>query len=178
MNFFSQSLTRRDNNGNNILHVCARLNRVECLKLVLRVQPDAVRHENAHAQTPLDIAEKLGHNLCVELVRNHSCFTSTVCTLRTFVLFFFILFSMQMKHALQGKTELFQNVVVDWMWIGDDQSFDDVDFSDDDIVDRCQVLKRQKPCKSYNISMRVSMFLLGFRRLISCGLVILGRTVW
>ena len=53
------------------------------------------------------------------------------------------MFSMQMKHALQGKTELFQNVVVDWMWIGDDQSFDDVDFSDDDIVDRCQVLMRQ-----------------------------------
>ena len=65
---FSQSLTRRDNNGNNILHVCAQLNRVECMKLVLRVQPEAVRHENAQGQTPLDIAETHGHSLCVELV--------------------------------------------------------------------------------------------------------------
>ena len=52
-----------------------------------------------------------------------------------------------MKHALQGKTELFQNVVVDWMWMGDDQSFDDVDFSDDDIVDRCNVQYSAKPRK-------------------------------
>ena len=35
--------------------------------------------------------------------------------------------------------ELFYNVNVDWGLISDDYSYDDVDYSDDDIVDRCQV---------------------------------------
>ena len=71
----SQSLTRRDNDGNNCLHLCAQQNKTECMKLILRVQPDCAQHENARGQTPLDIARELGHELCVELVRTLACAT-------------------------------------------------------------------------------------------------------
>ena len=46
---------------------------------------------------------------------------------------------LQLNHASRGKMELCYNVNVDWGLISDDYSYDDVDFSDDDIVDRCQV---------------------------------------
>ena len=44
-----------------------------------------------------------------------------------------------MNYAVCGKVELFYNVNVDWGLISDDYSYDDVDYSDDDIVDRSQV---------------------------------------
>ena len=45
-----------------------------------------------------------------------------------------------MKHALAGKTELFNNVNIDWELINDDHLYDDLDNSDDDL-DRCHVSK-------------------------------------
>ena len=46
---------------------------------------------------------------------------------------------LQLNYAVCGKVELFYNVNVDWGLISDDYSYDDVDYSDDDIVDRSQV---------------------------------------
>ena len=40
---------------------------------------------------------------------------------------------------MEGKSELFHNVNVDWGLISDDLSYDDIDVSDEEIIDRCQV---------------------------------------
>ena len=54
--------------GDTALHLCARLNRVDCLKLLLRVKTDLVPVKNAAGQTALDIAIAEEHDSCAELV--------------------------------------------------------------------------------------------------------------
>ena len=45
--------------------------------------------------------------------------------------YYFDLF--QLNHAVSGKTELFENVNIDWNLISDDRIYDTVDYSDDDL---------------------------------------------
>lgn len=56
------------------------------MKLLLRVRPDLADIENGEGQTALEIAREMGNDTCVELL----------------------------THAIAGKTELFENVNIDW----------------------------------------------------------------
>ena len=67
---FSAQLHTRNHYGETVLHLCAKLNQTECMKLLLRVTPDLVNDENDQKQTALEIAQQNGHEICVELVRN------------------------------------------------------------------------------------------------------------
>ena len=84
--YFSQHLQRVDSDGHTALHVCAQYQQSECLKLLLRVRPDLADIENLEGQTALDIAKEQNNDLCMELL----------------------------NHAIAGKTELFENVNIDW----------------------------------------------------------------
>ena len=75
-----------DASGQTALHVCALYQQTECMKLLLRVRPDLAEIENAEDQTALDLAREMHNDTCVELL----------------------------SHALSGKTELFENVNIDW----------------------------------------------------------------
>jgi Arf-GAP/SH3 domain/ANK repeat/PH domain-containing protein len=55
--------------GNTALHLCAQLNKTECMKLLLRTRPDLANIENKAGKTPLDIARENRFELCTELVR-------------------------------------------------------------------------------------------------------------
>ena len=41
--------------------------------------------------------------------------------------------SLQLNHAIEGKTEMFENVNVEWNLFQDDHLYDNADFSDDDL---------------------------------------------
>ena len=68
MRVYSQHLCRGDLLGDTALHVCARLNQTECMKLLLRVQPELVNYENQQGLTPLEAARDRHSELCVEMV--------------------------------------------------------------------------------------------------------------
>ena len=64
----SGSLDKRTNDGNTALHLCAQLNKTECMKLMLRTRPDLANIENKAGKTPLELAREAGNQLCAELV--------------------------------------------------------------------------------------------------------------
>jgi ankyrin repeat protein len=67
--YVSRELSRRSKDGNTALHLCAELDKPECMKLLLRSLPELVNFENYSRQTPLEIAKSKKHELCVDLVR-------------------------------------------------------------------------------------------------------------
>ena len=67
--YFSHDLGRTTKDGDTVLHQCARSNKTECMKLLLRVSPELCDLENAEGETALDIARSMNYDLCVELVR-------------------------------------------------------------------------------------------------------------
>ena len=96
----SQNLSHCDAGGQTALHVCALYQQTECMKLLLRVRPDLAEVENADQQTALDVARQLQNDTCVELL----------------------------SHALAGKTELFENVNIDWNLISVSRVYNVVNF--------------------------------------------------
>lgn len=64
----SQRLNQGDVNGDTALHLCAQMNQTECMKLLLRVQPDLVNYENQQGLTALEMARERHAELCVEMV--------------------------------------------------------------------------------------------------------------
>lgn len=72
--FYYLSFVNRDcimccsNGGSNTaLHLCALIDRPECMKLLLRSGADPTLR-NQQDKTPLDIAKEKGHHTCEELV--------------------------------------------------------------------------------------------------------------
>ncbi|XP_074657096.1 arf-GAP with SH3 domain, ANK repeat and PH domain-containing protein 1-like isoform X2 [Tubulanus polymorphus] len=102
------SLDRVDRHGNTVLHVCARYNRTECMKLVLRSRPQLVPLENANGQTAADISRENNSEICLELL----------------------------KHASEKRTAIFNHVNIDWNLIEEDHIYDPVDMSDEELDDR------------------------------------------
>ncbi|GAA6097709.1 arf-GAP with SH3 domain, ANK repeat and PH domain-containing protein 3, partial [Tachysurus ichikawai] len=69
-------LEKRTVEGNTALHYCAIYNKPECLKLLLKGK--ATLHTvNAAGETALDIAKRLQHTLCVELIKSKLHFQHT-----------------------------------------------------------------------------------------------------
>lgn len=99
------SLDKKTNDGNTVLHLCAQLNKTECMKLLLRTRPDLANIENKAKQTPLEIAREAGHQLCMELL----------------------------KSAIAGKKDLFVHVNIDWDLVSEERFYDCNDLSDDDL---------------------------------------------
>lgn len=56
--------------GETALHLSARHDRAEAMKLLLRAGADP-SHRNKQDKTPLDIAQEMGHHTCKELVMKH-----------------------------------------------------------------------------------------------------------
>jgi ankyrin repeat protein len=75
----SRELSRRAKNGNTALHLCAALDKPECMKLLLRSLPELVNYENHNGQTALEIAKSKKHELCVDLVRYLLCLWFYFC---------------------------------------------------------------------------------------------------
>ncbi|GFN83111.1 ARF-GAP with sh3 domain, ank repeat and ph domain-containing protein 1 [Plakobranchus ocellatus] len=98
------SLDRKTCSGDTALHMCAQLNRTECMKLLLRTRPDLCTVENNAGQTALDVARSYSHQTCVELL----------------------------TAALSGKKDLFFHINIDWD-LNDDERYYDMDYSDDDL---------------------------------------------
>ena len=65
---FSGSLGYKNKKGNTALHLCSLLNRTECMKLILRTQPELASVENNNGHTPLDIAKENNYEICIDLV--------------------------------------------------------------------------------------------------------------
>ncbi|XP_059176162.1 arf-GAP with SH3 domain, ANK repeat and PH domain-containing protein 2-like [Physella acuta] len=98
------SLERKTTSGDTALHLCAQLNRTECMKLLLRTRPDLAKLENNMRETPLDIARKNNFNNCVELLTG----------------------------AMSGKIDLFLHINIDWDLDADERNYD-LEFSDDEL---------------------------------------------
>ncbi|XP_064596881.1 arf-GAP with SH3 domain, ANK repeat and PH domain-containing protein 2-like isoform X3 [Liolophura sinensis] len=113
----SNILDKCTRDGNTALHLCAALNRTECMKLLLRSKPEMVTIENKEGKTALDIANENNHELCSELLRS----------------------------ALAGKKEAFECVNIDWELIPDDHMYDHVDYSDDDLEGTPDKKSRSRP---------------------------------
>uniref|UniRef100_A0A8C2HZI3 ArfGAP with SH3 domain, ankyrin repeat and PH domain 3 n=2 Tax=Cyprinus carpio TaxID=7962 RepID=A0A8C2HZI3_CYPCA len=76
-------LEKKTAEGNTALHYCALYNKSECLKLLLKAK--AVLHTvNSAGETALDIAKRLQHMQCVELVSIRYC-TELLLTLCVYV---------------------------------------------------------------------------------------------
>ncbi|CAG2245658.1 ASAP [Mytilus edulis] len=99
------SLGHKNKQGNTALHVCSLLNKTECMKLILRTQPELANVENNDSQTPLDIAKENNHEICIDLL----------------------------KAALQGRKDVFGNVNVDWDLTYEEHFGEDQGYSDDDL---------------------------------------------
>ncbi|XP_076456923.1 arf-GAP with SH3 domain, ANK repeat and PH domain-containing protein 2-like [Babylonia areolata] len=99
------SLDKKTHDGNTVLHLCAQLNKTECMKLMLRTRPDLANIENKAGKTPLEIAREAGHQLCTELL----------------------------KSAIAGKKDLFVHVNIDWDLVSEERFYDCNDLSDDDL---------------------------------------------
>ncbi|XP_029635615.1 arf-GAP with SH3 domain, ANK repeat and PH domain-containing protein 2 isoform X4 [Octopus sinensis] len=99
------SLDKRTKDGNTALHLCAQLNKSECIKLILRTKPDMASLENIAGQAPLDIAIENNHQLCAELI----------------------------KAALENRKDLFENVNIDWDLMVEEPQYPLDCYSDDDI---------------------------------------------
>lgn len=67
-NMPSGGIDRTTVDGETALHLCARHDRAEAMKLLLRAGADP-SHRNKQDKTPLDIAQEMGHHTCKELVR-------------------------------------------------------------------------------------------------------------
>ncbi|KAK6630328.1 hypothetical protein RUM44_004995 [Polyplax serrata] len=107
-----------ENSLNTPLHLCAIHDKVECMKLLLRSGADPLKKNGAN-RTPLDIAIDKRHEACEELLR----------------------------HALQHKKTLFENVNIEWNLSHDEGS---TDLSDDDTVvdERNGCITPEKKCRS------------------------------
>ena len=101
----SQDLGRRTIDGNTALHLCVLENKTDCMKLLLRAQPDLKNYGNVAGQTALDVATSLGHSVCLELL----------------------------NHALEGKSEMFEQVNIDWGFMLEEYVHDGLDYSDDEL---------------------------------------------
>jgi len=66
-NMPSGGIDRTTIDGETALHLCARHDRAEAMKLLLRAGADP-SHRNKQDKTPLDIAQEMGHHTCKELV--------------------------------------------------------------------------------------------------------------
>ena len=66
---FRNSLSRQTRDGNTCLHLCAMLNKSECMKCLLRIKPDIANIKNNEGQTAYDIALEKDYQFCAELVR-------------------------------------------------------------------------------------------------------------
>ncbi|KAL8610659.1 hypothetical protein ACOMHN_047228 [Nucella lapillus] len=99
------SLDKKTHDGNTALHLCAQLNKTECMKLLLRTRPDLANIENKAGKTPLDIAREAGYQLCTDLV----------------------------KSAIAGKKDLFVHVNIDWDLVSEERFYDFNDLSDDEL---------------------------------------------
>ncbi|XP_076662691.1 arfGAP domain of ASAP isoform X4 [Andrena cerasifolii] len=100
------------------LHLCARHDRAEAMKLLLRAGADPT-HRNKQDKTPLDIAQEMGHHTCKELL----------------------------SHALQRQKTLFDNVNIDWNLSHDEGSTDFSD-DETIIEDRNGCLTPEKKSRS------------------------------
>ncbi|XP_070209442.1 arf-GAP with SH3 domain, ANK repeat and PH domain-containing protein 1-like isoform X3 [Littorina saxatilis] len=99
------SLDKKTVDGNTALHMCASLNKTECMKLMLRTRPDLANIENKSGKTPLDMARDAGNQLCMDLL----------------------------KSALSGKKDLFVHVNIDWDLVSEERFYECNDLSDDDL---------------------------------------------
>ncbi|XP_046549057.1 LOW QUALITY PROTEIN: arf-GAP with SH3 domain, ANK repeat and PH domain-containing protein 2-like [Haliotis rubra] len=99
------SLEKRTRGGNTALHLCAELDRTECLKLLLRTRPDLANIENKSGKTAMDLAKEHNNHHCAELL----------------------------KSALTAKKDQFLYVNVDWDLMNEERLYDYGDYSDDDL---------------------------------------------
>lgn len=99
------SLDKTTKDGNTALHLCAQLNKSECMKLLLRTKPDMATLANKAGQTALEIAKENNHQLCAELL----------------------------KAALENRKDLFENVNIDWDLMIEEPVYQPECYSDDDI---------------------------------------------
>ncbi|XP_033326067.1 arfGAP domain of ASAP isoform X3 [Megalopta genalis] len=104
--------------GETALHLCARHDRAEAMKLLLRAGADPT-HRNKQDKTPLDIAQEMGHHTCKELL----------------------------SHALQRQKTLFDNVNIEWNLSHDEGSTDFSD-DETIIEDRNGCLTPEKKSRS------------------------------
>jgi Arf-GAP/SH3 domain/ANK repeat/PH domain-containing protein len=95
-NMPSGGIDRTTIDGETALHLCARHDRAEAMKLLLRAGADP-SHRNKQDKTPLDIAQEMGHHTCKELVKfnkshckSHCTFHDNVMIVANYRHFFFI----------------------------------------------------------------------------------------
>ncbi|XP_066589366.1 arfGAP with SH3 domain, ANK repeat and PH domain-containing protein [Prorops nasuta] len=112
------TIDRETIDGETALHLSARHDRSEAMKLLLRAGADPT-HRNKQDKTPLDIAQEMGHHTCKELI----------------------------SHALQRQKTLFDNVNIDWNLSHDEGSTDFSD-DETIIEDRNGCLTPEKKSRS------------------------------
>lgn len=66
-NMHAGSIDRTTTEGESALHLSARHDRAEAMKLLLRAGADPLLR-NKQDKTPFDIAQEMGHHTCKELV--------------------------------------------------------------------------------------------------------------
>lgn len=77
-NMSTGGIDRTTIDGETALHLCARHDRAEAMKLLLRAGADPI-HRNKQDKTPLDIAQEMGHHTCKELVKYYRLTTLIFC---------------------------------------------------------------------------------------------------
>ncbi|XP_076276081.1 arfGAP domain of ASAP isoform X6 [Lasioglossum baleicum] len=117
-NMSTGGIDRTTVDGETALHLCARHDRAEAMKLLLRAGADPT-HRNKQDKTPLDIAQEMGHHTCKELL----------------------------SHALQRQKTLFDNVNIEWNLSHDEGSTDFSD-DETIIEDRNGCLTPEKKSRS------------------------------
>lgn len=70
----SQELDRQTFEGNTALHLCALEDKSECMKLLLRANPELVSQTNGQGMTALTIATERNSRMCPVLVCGGWCF--------------------------------------------------------------------------------------------------------
>ncbi|CAD5116152.1 DgyrCDS5074 [Dimorphilus gyrociliatus] len=99
-NIRSQVISNVTKRKENAAHICAKSGHVECLKLILKSRCDLALVENEEGETPMEIATKLNHTACCDVLR----------------------------QAIKGDTSLFDVINFDWRLPSDcDYSDDDLD---------------------------------------------------
>ncbi|KAL4217594.1 Arf-GAP with SH3 domain [Mactra antiquata] len=105
-NSSQNSLSRQTKDGDTCLHLCAKLNKLECMKCLLRIKPDIAHIKNKDALTAFDIAKQNNFQFCAELL----------------------------KAAMNGKKDVFEHINIEWDLMMDEgldyQSDDDIDIVD------------------------------------------------
>ncbi|XP_026667578.1 arfGAP with SH3 domain, ANK repeat and PH domain-containing protein isoform X3 [Ceratina calcarata] len=117
-NMSTGGIDRTTIDGETALHVSARHDRAEAMKLLLRAGANPT-YRNKQDKTPLDIAQEMGHHTCKELL----------------------------SHALQRQKTLFDNVNIDWNLSHDEGSTDFSD-DETIIEDRNGCLTPEKKSRS------------------------------